>query len=237
MTDGAGKASGSGGPGGAGRRILASRDFKSPPDPPDPSDSPDPLDRPTPPRWAESMLRLLLASEHRDSVSGDLLEEYRVAIVPARGQSAADRWYVGQVAGFAWRATRLWATLFSGAFVVRQAFDFLVPTNDFYFRSLLTTYTAVTLLAATSFWSAWRSRSFVAGIVVTIVMTQVAAVLSVLGVTLLLAIWHDPATMKAAADSGGIAEAYSLPFMAVIPALIVGSVAAAVGRGMRLAGR
>ena len=182
-----------------------------------------------PPRWAEGVLRSMLASEHRDSVSGDLLEEYRATIVPARGQSSADLWYVGQVAGYAWRDTRLWAMLFSAAFVVRQAFDFFVPTHDFYFRSLLTTYTAVALLAATSLWSAWRSGSFVAGIVVTIVMTQVAAVLSVLGVSFLLAIWHDPATMKAAADSGGVAEAYVLPFMAVIPALIVGTVAAAIG--------
>jgi len=171
----------------------------------------------------------MLASEHRDNVSGDLLEEYRTTIVPARGPSAADRWYRRQVAGFVWRATWPWALLFSGAFVVRQAFDFFVPTHDFYFRSLLTTYTAVALLAATSLWSAWRSGSFVAGVLVTVVMTQIAAVLSVLGVSLLLAIWHDSATMKAAADSGGVAEAYVLPFMAVIPALIVGTVAGAIG--------
>jgi hypothetical protein len=50
-------------------------------------------------------------------------------------------------------------------------------------------------------------------------------VLSVTGVTLLLAIWHDPATLKAAADSGGIGEAYVLPFMMIVPALIVGTVA------------
>jgi hypothetical protein len=74
-----------------------------------------------PPRWAEALLRLVLAVEHRDSVSGDLLEEYRDAIVPARGKSAADRWYFGQVAGFAWRATWLWALVFSAAFVGRTA--------------------------------------------------------------------------------------------------------------------
>jgi hypothetical protein len=50
-----------------------------------------------PPRWAESLLRMLLAPEDRDSVSGDLLEEYRESIVPAlRGK--ADGWYVRQVA-------------------------------------------------------------------------------------------------------------------------------------------
>jgi len=37
------------------------------------------MDRPAaqPPRWAEATLRLLLKPEDRDSVSGDLLEEYR----------------------------------------------------------------------------------------------------------------------------------------------------------------
>jgi hypothetical protein len=66
-------------------------------------------------------------------------------------------------------------------------------------------------------------------------MTQIAAVLSVLGVSLLLAIWHDPATLKAAADSGGIEEAYVMPFLMIVPALIVGTVAAAVGSvGRRL---
>src|SRR5688500_10263372 len=35
-----------------------------------------------PPRWAEAILRLLLKPEDRESVSGDLLEEYRETIVP-----------------------------------------------------------------------------------------------------------------------------------------------------------
>src|SRR5215467_7782266 len=39
----------------------------------------------SPPTWAESLLRLLLTSKDRESVSGDLLEEYRESIVPALG--------------------------------------------------------------------------------------------------------------------------------------------------------
>jgi len=188
-----------------------------------------------PPRSAEWLLRLTLKRADRESVSGDLLEEYRDTVVPARGQSAADVWYLRQVAGFMWRATWVWAVLFSGAFVIRQAVDFFIPTHEFYVRSLWTTYTAIALLAATSFWSAWRSGSVVSGVVVTIAMTLIAAVLSVAGVTLLLAIWHDPATLKAAADSGGIEEAYVMPFILIVPALIVGTIAATIGSvGRRL---
>ena len=64
------------------------------------------IDRPTtlPPRWAESLLCLLLEPEDRESVSGDLLEEYRQAIVPARG-AGANRWYVRQVGWYLLRAT------------------------------------------------------------------------------------------------------------------------------------
>src|SRR5438552_1362536 len=136
-----------------------------------------------PPRWADAILRLSLKTTDRETVSGDLLEEYRAAIVPARGKASANAWYVRQVAGFVWRATWVWAVLFSGAFVARQAWDFLVPTHDFVFRSQLTTYAAVALLAGSAFWAAWRSGSFVAGLVITIVMTQIAAVLSVAGVS------------------------------------------------------
>ena len=48
------------------------------------------LDRPAalPPRWAEWLLRTLLSAEDRDCISGDLLEEYRQAIVPALGRGA-----------------------------------------------------------------------------------------------------------------------------------------------------
>ena len=38
-----------------------------------------------PPAWAESVLRLLLPSRNRDSVSGDLLEEYRDVVLLSRG--------------------------------------------------------------------------------------------------------------------------------------------------------
>jgi hypothetical protein len=183
-----------------------------------------------PPEWAEVLLRLSLRRADRESVSGDLLEEYRASIVPARGRRSADAWYVRQMAGFVWRATWLWAVLFSGAFVARQAWDVFVPTHDFVFRSELTTYTGVALLAATAFWIAWRSASFAAGMILTILMSQIAAVMSVIGVTALLAIRHDAATLQAAADSGGIEEAYILPFIMVIPALIVGSVGSVAGK-------
>lgn len=46
-----------------------------------------------PPRWAEALLRFFLSSRDRDSVTGDLLEEYREAILPSRGRWRAHLWY------------------------------------------------------------------------------------------------------------------------------------------------
>jgi hypothetical protein len=53
-----------------------------------------------PPAWAESVLRALLEPRNRDSVSGDLLEEYCEVVLPARGERRAKVWYIRQVASF-----------------------------------------------------------------------------------------------------------------------------------------
>src|ERR1700716_144228 len=46
-----------------------------------------------PPRWAEALLRTLLKPGDFESVSGDLLEQYRDSIYPARGRRHADWWF------------------------------------------------------------------------------------------------------------------------------------------------
>ena len=80
-----------------------------------------------PPSWAETLLRLVLDSRDRATVSGDLLEEFRESIRPTRGPSAADSWYIRQVMGFVGRSNVVPAFLFGGAFVVRTALDWLPP--------------------------------------------------------------------------------------------------------------
>jgi hypothetical protein len=189
------------------------------------------IDRPTtqPPRWAEALLRLLLKPEDRESVSGDLLEEYRESIRSSRGETAADVWYLAQVAGFLWRTTWMWVVVFSGAVLARTLYDWLVPTTDFLARSKASTYFGAATLFVVGFWAAWRSRSFIAGPLTAAVTSQLAALLSVIGAAILLAIWHDPATQQAIIGSGGIEEVFVLPFMMIIPAVIVGSVGGAAG--------
>ena len=61
----------------------------------------------TPPRWSERLLRVFLRDRDRETVSGDLLEEYRESAVPRLGEKAAGRWYRRQVAALVWREVRL----------------------------------------------------------------------------------------------------------------------------------
>jgi hypothetical protein len=61
---------------------------------------------PSPPRWAEALLRSLLRPTDRESISGDLLEEYRAARHPALGTLRANAWYIRHVLSLLWRLIR-----------------------------------------------------------------------------------------------------------------------------------
>ncbi len=185
--------------------------------------------RPTPPQWAESVLALLLEPRHRQAVTGDLLEAYRDSIVPSRGQRGADRWYVRQVAGFAWRTNRLWVWLFSASYITRMAFDWLAPPQDFHLRSWLSTTAGFGILLCAGCHAAWRSQSIGAGALAGVTTTAMAAIVDALGTTVLLAFWHDAATRAAIEHSGGLAEALSLPVMLVLPGLLLGTLGGVVG--------
>jgi hypothetical protein len=53
-----------------------------------------------PPAWAEALLRALVGPRNRDTISGDLLEEYCEVVLPQRGGLSARLWYLRQVASF-----------------------------------------------------------------------------------------------------------------------------------------
>jgi hypothetical protein len=53
----------------------------------------------SPPRWAERLRRLLLRTRDRETVTGDLLEEYREVAVPMLGLYRARVWYLREMVG------------------------------------------------------------------------------------------------------------------------------------------
>jgi hypothetical protein len=50
--------------------------------------------------WGDVLLRLLVRRRDRETISGDLLEEYREEILPRKGPFAARAWYFRQVVSF-----------------------------------------------------------------------------------------------------------------------------------------
>jgi hypothetical protein len=54
-----------------------------------------------PPQWLEHALLCLLPARDRETISGDLLEEYREERVPRLGRARANIWYLRQVISFA----------------------------------------------------------------------------------------------------------------------------------------
>jgi hypothetical protein len=190
------------------------------------------IDRPItlPPRWAEALLRLFLKPEDRESVSGDLLEEYREAIVPARGKSA-DNWYVRQVGWFLLRASWLPGMLVGAALVIRYLFDTLVPVTNYVQRSTIMSNAimAVCLLAACRM--SLRTRSVRAGLLTAVVAGALGGVVSIVGSAAMLAIWHDPATLNEWRNSGGLDEAFvGVPLIMVAVGMITGTAGALLGR-------
>jgi pheromone shutdown protein TraB len=185
--------------------------------------------RPTPPEWADALLRLFLKPADVDSVSGDLLEEYRDTIYPVRGQSAADTWYVGQVLGFVVRHTRVWAVLFGATFIARGALDLFAPPTDFFVRSTVSTFAGIGLLVATGLWASLRSRSAFAGTCAGVATTAIGALVSAIGAAGLLAIWHDPATLATIRATGGFAEMFAFPVVLILPGAVLGSIGGMVG--------
>jgi hypothetical protein len=188
-----------------------------------------------PPRWAEAILRLLLKPEDRESVSGDLLEEYRETIVPALG-SAADRWYMRQVASFLFRASWAWGALLGAALVIRYLFDTFVPPTDYKMRATILTYAVFAACLLTGGNAAWRGRSMRAGILISISAATIGALISIVGSGVMLAIWHDPATLDAWRRSGGLDEAFiDVPLKIVAIGAILGSGGALFAKGMAVA--
>ena len=104
-----------------------------------------------PPAWAESVLRALLPPRDRDTVTGDLLEEYVEVALPSRGSWRADVWYVRQVISFMtannlvralvgwtkgevmlerlWRVTLVCSLLVAAVLLTRFLFDVFDPVD------------------------------------------------------------------------------------------------------------
>ena len=188
------------------------------------------MDRPTtrPPKWAEALLRLLLKPEDRESVSGDLLEEYRQSAVPERGKGA-DAWYVRQVGWFVLRACWLPGVFIGSALVGRYLFDTLVPTRDFAQRSRIMSWAIIAVCLLGAFRTSLRTRSIRAGLLTSILSGALGGVISILGGVLMAAV--RPGILDEWRHTGGVDEVFLVvPLIMVWVGVVMGTVGSLAGK-------
>jgi hypothetical protein len=129
------------------------------------------------PAWAETLLRLLLPPKDRETVSGDLLEEYRETIIRTLGP-AANRWYLRQVGSFLLRASWLWGAVLGAALVIRYLLDTFIPPTNYWMRATVLTYTIMAACLLAGFTAAWRTRSTRAGVLTSLTAATMGALSS-----------------------------------------------------------
>lgn len=141
-------------------------------------------------------------------------------------------------AGGRW-PTWLWRTSWRGgavvgaALVLRYSFDTLVPTADYGFRTSALTYTIFGVCVFAGARGAWQTRSIRTGVLTSLSASTIGALFSIVGTGLLLAVWHDAATLDAWRSSGGLDEALvDVPLKVVVIGAVMGLAGAACGRAV-----
>jgi len=182
-----------------------------------------------PPSWAQSLLGLIVAPRYRDGIVGDLLEDYREVQVPQRGQDGADAWYVRQVLLFLWRAARWWGLALGGVIAVRGTFDIYLPADDYYMRSVWTTYGAISIYAACGFRAGWYYGRVLSGTVIGITAAGIASAIGFLPALLFLGGLGDEENTYT-----GLSEALDVPVaILLVLGAVLGSIGAAIGFAIR----
>ena len=188
----------------------------------------------TPPLWAQELLGLTLAARDQKTIAGDLLEEYRGTMVPARGVRGADAWYIRQVAVFLWMAAAPFAILLAASVFIRFVMDAWLPTTTFAQRSLMTSISGAGIYVAMGAYTGWRTRQVRSGMLVALTATMAAVAMNAASSMIFVGIWHDPQTLAAVRNSGGFEEHFTLLLFPVLPVGLLLSAAGAVcGKGLR----
>jgi len=201
-------------------------------------------DSSAPPSWAQALLTWLVPLSSEESIPGDLLEEYREAVHPARGQWRADLWYFRQVVGFLCRLTWMFVVLHAAAVIVRTILDTFAPPgfgpHSYQLRSAASTYAAVGTFLLAGCYAGYRMGRARAGVLAAVTASAVGFALA-LGFELILfraVIRDDPARLNIFYVTGGWGEAIGLPVIVTFIAALLGALGGLCGKYVsRLPGR
>jgi hypothetical protein len=131
---------------------------------------------PNPPAVAQALLRMLLPAETRETVSGDLLEEYREARIAAVGPLRANLWYWRQVGGIWLRAYRWFAVPVVLLLVVHDLFNtFRASSGVSYLDGLprlavapMSPLFGIGVFVLAGAYGSWRTQRWAGGFVATL---------------------------------------------------------------------
>jgi hypothetical protein len=144
-----------------------------------------------PPAVPQALLDLLLRADARETVCGDLLEEYREARIPKVGRLRADLWYWRQVGGIWLRAYGWFVVPIVLLLVAHDIFNtFRAPSGASYLDSVpklalvpMSPLVALPFFALAGAYGSWRTKRWAGGFVAALGMFLV--------VWLFMAVWWN----------------------------------------------
>jgi membrane-associated phospholipid phosphatase len=162
-----------------------------------------------PPSWAQELLTWLVPRSSEESIPGDLLEEYREAVRPSRGEWRANVWYLRQVVGFLWPLAWMFVVLNASALVLRAILDTFAPPgfgpHSYQLRSSASTYAAVGTFFLAGLYAGYRMGRVRAGVLAAVTASAVGLAVA-LGFEVILfyaEIQDDPAKLNIFYVTGG----------------------------------
>ena len=195
-----------------------------------------PLESVTPPRWAEAVLRVLLRPDVAETVSGDLLEEYRDTVFPSRGRRRADMWYAAQVTRFMLHTPLIWGLVLAAFLSARTLFDTFAPPADYSWaaRSAFTTWSSITLYVFAAAWAAWRTGRASSGPLVALVTHVIGWTLRAVFDTVLFVsvVRYNPKMLDLFEITGGWGEEWGVPLMLLPIVVVLGTLGGVVGKSL-----
>jgi hypothetical protein len=188
-----------------------------------------------PPRWARSLLPWLVRADRADNIDGDLLEEYREAMLPERGRRRADVWYVQQIAVFLWRLSWIFAVVVALQALTRMIADTVVPPESYQLRASLSTWGAIYAYLFAGAYAGWRTHRAVTGAIVALsahVVGHAIAIAGTVGLYVAL-VSRDDTMLRLFRATGDWGEVFGMP-IAVAPVVVVlGLAGGALGARLR----
>jgi hypothetical protein len=198
-----------------------------------------PSESPAPPLWAHELLTWLVPASSEESIPGDLLEEYREAVHPSRGQRGANLWYLGQVVGLLARLAWMFVLVNAAALILRTILDTFAPPGSgphaYQLRSSASTYSAVGTFLLAGIYAGYRIGRVRAGVLAAITAAAVGSALAVSFDVVLFytVIRDDPAKLHLFYVTGGWGEEIGLPIIITVNAALLGSLGGLCGTYLR----